>query len=51
MANIEEPDSFHVVEAVIPDDSGIIDASTTTKWLIEIDHEGKFRQSDASDME
>ncbi|HMW38893.1 MAG: hypothetical protein K1X68_13895 [Saprospiraceae bacterium] len=51
MANIEEPDSFHVVEAVIPDDSGIIDASTTIKWLIEIDHEGKFRQSDASEME
>lgn len=51
MANIDEPDSFHVVEAVIPDDSGLIDASTTTKWLIEIDQQGKFRQSDASDME
>lgn len=51
VANIGEPEAFYIVEAVLPDDSGLIDASSTSKWLIEVDARGKFIQSEVSEME
>lgn len=50
IANISDPQTIYIVEAVLPDDSGLLNPSSTSKWMIEIGPTGKFIQLDATDM-
>ncbi|NOT36365.1 MAG: hypothetical protein HOP11_03190 [Saprospiraceae bacterium] len=50
IANINDPQSIYIVEAVLPSDSGILNPSSTSKWVIEIKPDGKFLQLDASEL-
>lgn len=50
IANVNDSQTIYVVEAVLPDDASLLNPSSTSKWMIEISAEGKFLQSDASDL-
>ncbi|MEP7196038.1 MAG: hypothetical protein ABI851_05920 [Saprospiraceae bacterium] len=50
IANISDAQTIYVVEASMPDENSLINASETSKWMLEITTEGIFKQFDASDM-
>ncbi len=51
IANISDPNTVYIVEAEMPKGSALIDASSTGKWIIELQSDGRFIQMNALDDE